>query len=152
MTSGLIRHIHDRIFGSLYEWAGRWRTVQISKPGVIWPPPPLIGEAMQTFEQQVLRKYPPPALTGDDAYCTALGATQGEFLANHPFHEGNARTIKLMTHLLSVQTGRPLLIYDTSEEGKAGYIAAARAALLKKDYQPMAQVIQQALAAARKHP
>ena len=33
MTCDQLRHIHDRIFGELYEWAGRWRAVQISKAG-----------------------------------------------------------------------------------------------------------------------
>src|SRR5689334_4210834 len=37
ITIELVKHVHQRIFGDLYEWAGRWRTVQISKPGAIWP-------------------------------------------------------------------------------------------------------------------
>src|SRR5437867_3276319 len=39
ITAELIGHVHQRIFADLYEWAGRWRTVTISKPGVTWPPP-----------------------------------------------------------------------------------------------------------------
>jgi cell filamentation protein len=39
MTCDLLRYIHGRIFGELYAWAGRWRTVWISKPGVTWPAP-----------------------------------------------------------------------------------------------------------------
>ena len=107
---------------------------------------------MGAFEENVLRKYPAAVLTDDNAYCTALGEIQGEFLAIHPFREGNARTMKLMTDLLSVQTGRPLLIYDMSEEGESRYIEAAKTALLAKDYQPMVQVIRLALDAARKEP
>jgi hypothetical protein len=66
-------------------------------------------------------------------------------LVIHPFREGNARTIKLLTDLLATQTGRPLLIYDASEEGQNRYIAAATTAF-KKDYAPMAELISQALA------
>ncbi len=152
LLGDLLWHIHGRIFGELYEWAGRWRTVQISKPGAIWPPPHYLDESMQAFEDNVLTKYPAVVLTDDNAYCTALGEIQGEFLAIHPFREGNARTMKLMTDLLSVQTGRPLLIYDMSEEGESRYTEAAKTALLAKDYQPMVQVIRLALDAARKEP
>jgi cell filamentation protein len=67
----------------------------------------------------------------------------------HPFREGNARTIKLMTNLLAVQTGRLLLVYDSTEKGQQRYIAAATAAF-RKDYSPMAAVIRLALETARK--
>ena len=30
LTSELIRYAHGIVFGDLYEWAGRWRTVTIS--------------------------------------------------------------------------------------------------------------------------
>ncbi|QDT43472.1 Adenosine monophosphate-protein transferase VbhT [Gimesia alba] len=149
MTSELLCHIHSRIFGDIYEWAGRWRTVQISKPGAIWPPPHYLDESMKTFEKGVLQKYPATQLTNDEVFCEALGEIQGEFLAIHPFREGNARTIKLMTNLLSIQSERPLLIYDTTEVGAQQYIDAAKAALARKDYQPMIQIIRQALKEAQ---
>lgn len=53
---------------------------------------------------------------------------QGEFLVIHPFREGNARTIKLATDLLAVQTGRLPLTYDQSETGTRTYIEAAKTA------------------------
>jgi cell filamentation protein len=148
MTSELVCHIHNRIFGELYEWAGRWRTVWISKPGITWPAPDFLEQNMMSFEQEVLVKYPAHILSEDDAFCAAIGEIQGEFLVIHPFREGNARTIKLLTDLLAVQTGRPLLIYDQSEERQKAYIAAATAAF-KRQYAPMVNIIQQALKLAQ---
>ncbi|MDB5311614.1 MAG: hypothetical protein JWO38_5816 [Gemmataceae bacterium] len=145
LTCDLIRHVHERVFGGLFEWAGRWRTVTISKPGAIWPPPDFLDQAMRVFERDVLRRYPAKDLTTDDEFCTAGGHIQCEFLAIHPFREGNARTIKLVTDLLALQTGRPLLRYDMSHRGRKVYIDAAKAALHRKDYQPMEAVIRQAL-------
>ncbi|MFH1300058.1 MAG: Fic family protein [Planctomycetota bacterium] len=150
MTSELLLHIHAKIFGELFEWAGRWRTLQISKPGAIWPPPHYLDEAMKNYEKDVLQKYPAFRLTDDKGFCEAIGEIQGEFLAIHPFREGNARTIKLMTDLLAIQSNRPLLAYDQSEKGMEQYIEAAKAALIRKDYQPMIVIIEQALAEARK--
>ena len=57
MTSDLIRHIHTRIFGDIFEWAGKWRTVWISKPGTTWPPPDFLQPSMETFEREVLAKH-----------------------------------------------------------------------------------------------
>jgi cell filamentation protein len=104
---------------------------------------------MREFEREVLGKYPARVLSDDRAFCAAAGEIQGEFLVIHPFREGNARTIKLLTDLLATQTGRPLLIYEGSEEGQNRYIAAAKAAF-KKDYAPMTEIISQALARARR--
>ena len=118
LSCALLRHIHQSIFGDLYDWAGRWRTVRISKPGVTWPPPDFLDSAMQEFERMILQKYPARILSTDVDFCEAVGHIQGEFLAIHPFREGNARTIKLATNLLAAQTKRPLLVYDERKEGK----------------------------------
>jgi cell filamentation protein len=148
ISCDLIRHVHERVFGDLYEWAGRWRTVQISKPGAIWPAAQFLDESMKTFETEVLSKYARDLLFDDEAFCSLIGEVQGEFLAVHPFREGNARTIKLVTDLMAAQTGRPVLRYDQSDEGQARYIRAASAALVKKDYSPMVEIIREALRSA----
>ena len=148
MTCDLLRHLHSRIFGDLYEWAGCWRTVWISKPGITWPSPDFLDQDMQQFERVVLGKYPVYTLPDDGTFCTAVGKIQGEFLVIHPFREGNARTIKLLTNLLANQTGRPLLIYDASEDGQQQYLTAAMAAF-KRHYAPMSEIVQQALARAQ---
>jgi len=149
MSCDLLRHIHREIFGDLYEWAGRWRTVWIRKPGITWPAPDFLEQHMAAWEQNVLCKYPASALRIDETFCEAVAEIQGEFLVVHPFREGNARTIKLMTDLLAAQTNRPLLEYDQSKAGQEQYIRAALAAF-KKDYAPMSEVIRSALIVARK--
>lgn len=147
ITCDLLRHVHAQIFGNLYPWAGHWRTVWISKPGITWPAPDFLDSNMLTYEENVLRKHPATALRDDHAFCAALGEIQGEFLVIHPFREGNARTIKLASNLLAAQTGRPLLVYDQSEEGQRQYIEAAKAAF-RRDYLPMTTIIRQALGRA----
>jgi cell filamentation protein len=150
ITSALIQRVHKEIFGAIYEWAGRWRTVWISKPGVTWPPPDFLESSMAAYEREVLAKYPAAALGDDVAFAEALGEIQGEFLVIHPFREGNARTIKLVTDLLALQTGRPPLKYDhSSEQAVDVYIAAAQAAF-RRDYQPLAAIIRAALDRATK--
>lgn len=149
LTTELIRHVHAEIFGGLFSWAGRWRTVQISKPGAIWPSAQYLDQSMSAFERDVLRKHRPDVLTDDYLFCLSVAEIQGEFLSIHPFREGNARTIKLATDLFAVQSGRPLLAYDDSPDGAAAYIAAASAALHKRDYSLLERVIREALLRAR---
>src|SRR5207249_2864941 len=59
ITTEFIGYVHGMIFRDLYDWAGRWRTVRISKPGVSWPPAglPRSGDAG-------LRAGRPPAVSG----------------------------------------------------------------------------------------
>jgi len=85
LTCELLRHVHHRIFGDLYEWSGKWRTVNISKPGVQWPPPNYLNETMHSFEKEVLVRYPYEKLVHNNDFCSAAGHIQGEFLAIHPF-------------------------------------------------------------------
>ena len=149
LSCALVRHIHSRIFGDLYDWAGRWRTVNISRPGITWPPPGFIHQNMEVLQRDVLSKYPASVLSDDDAFCRAAAAIQGEFLVIHPFREGNARTIKLLTDLLAAQASRPALKYDESDAGRDAYIASASAAF-KRDYRAMEQVIRRALREGRR--
>jgi len=149
MSCKLLAYIHEKIFGELYEWAGRWRTVNISKPGITWPPPGFIPQNMDAFERDVVKQFPASTLSDDDEFCRAVAMIQAEFLVVHPFREGNARTIKLMTDLLAAQTRRPLLKYDESEGGRSRYVHAASTAF-KRDYTPMTEVIRAALARSKK--
>jgi cell filamentation protein len=151
LNCGLLLYIHESIFGDLYEWAGRWRTVSISKPGIMWPPPDFLEKGMQGFEETVLRRYPASALRSDEVFCRAIAHIQGEFLAIHPFREGNARTIKLATNLLAAQTKRPPLRYDEGKGGQRRYITAAQAAI-GRDFDPMTEIISAALRAAAPRP
>ena len=148
MTSELLRHVHKRIFGHLYSWAGCWRTVWISKPGTTWPAPDFLPETMARFEQDVLAKYPATELQSEEVFCRAMAEVQGEFLVIHPFREGNARTIKLMTNLLAAQTDRPLLEYGTRPEEVERYTEGAKAAF-KKDYSILEAIIAEALRQAQ---
>lgn len=149
LTSALLRHVHAEIFGELFSWAGKWRTVQISKPGAIWPSAQYLDQTMTVFERDVLEALPASSLKDDEEFCRAAARIQGEFLSIHPFREGNARTIKLATDLLAVQTGRPLLVYDDSDAGANDYIGAASAALRRMDHAPFARIIREALERAQ---
>ena len=97
----------------------------------------------------MLARYPASSLESDAQFVSAVAEIQGEFLAVHPFREGNARTIKLATDLLAAQTGRALLVYDATDAAAEAYIAAAAAALHRGDCDPLKRLISEALDRAR---
>lgn len=148
LSNGLIREVHRLIFGELFDWAGRWRHSWISKGNTVWAHPDHIDALMQEYEAKVLQQTPLSKNMTDDEFCSIVALIQGEFLTVHPFREGNARTIKVITDLYAVQTDRPFLIYDESETGKQEYIHAAIQAMLT-NHLPMEAVIKASLAAAR---
>jgi fido (protein-threonine AMPylation protein) len=77
MTCDVVRSIHRCIFCDLYEWCGRWRTVQISKPGAIWPAAQFLDQSMAAFEREVLARHPASALADDEVFCAVSSQIQG---------------------------------------------------------------------------
>lgn len=144
LSSSLICNIHRAIFGELFEWAGKWRASWISKGQTVWANPVHIETLMQTFEAEILQRAPLSQSISDDEFCSIVALIHGEFLTIHPFREGNARTIKVLTDLYAVQSGRQFLIYDQSEVGQTEYINAAIAAM-NHDLIPMGTIIHEAL-------
>ena len=125
---------HQTIFGDIYDWAGSNRTVTTEKWGIKYPPPKFLDKGMSDFDEKVLQKFPAASLTSDEAFLAAVAEIQGEFLAVHPFRDGNTRTIRLCTNLLAARTGRPLLAYDFSLAGQQRQQEALQAAVCHADY------------------
>lgn len=144
LSNALICEIHREIFGHIFEWAGKWRASWISKEQTVWANPAHIDSLMQTFEAEILQRAPLSQTINDDEFCSIVALIQGEFLTIHPFREGNARTIKVLTDLYAVQTGRRFLVYDQSDAGQQEYIHAAIAAM-NCELLPMEAVIHAAL-------
>lgn len=88
-----LQAIHRRLFGSLYDWAGQLRTVNISKPGSPFCP----ASQLEPFAQQVFgeieRGHPLRALPYDHAV-DRLVHHLAEVNALHPFREGNGRAYR----------------------------------------------------------
>jgi cell filamentation protein len=81
--------IHKRIFGDIYEWAGRIRTVAIAKGAMFCLPQYIDSSAAVVFRQlhdeECLRGL------GREAFAGRLAHYLGEVNALHPFREGNGR-------------------------------------------------------------
>lgn len=143
ITLDLIRRVHEAMFGDLYPWAGEWRTVSLHKgEGATKWPLPVTGmdSVMLAFEQEVLART--PFLSEDDDTLFAFAAEfMGEYLALHPFREGNGRSAFILAELILLQNG--LLPLDTyhRRRDEARYFAACEDARVKKDYSALAALL-----------
>ncbi len=95
------RSIHRHIFGDVYAWAGRIRTVRISKGNSMFCYPENIdGEMRRLFGklrgENFFRNLDARSFAGNAAHFL------GELNAIHPFREGNGRTqlafLAIMAH------------------------------------------------------
>jgi cell filamentation protein len=99
-----LKAIHRHIFQDVYEWAGQFRTVNISKGGHLFGLAAFLEPALrQILEKLSFENY----LVGLDAVAFAGRAAWllGELNAAHPFREGNGRTQREFIRQVAVNAG-----------------------------------------------
>ena len=99
-----LKAIHRYIFQDVYEWAGQFRTVNISKGGHLFG----LADFLESSLQQVLLKLAAENhLVGldIDAFAGRAAYFLGELNAAHPFREGNGRTQREFLRELGLKAG-----------------------------------------------
>ena len=141
MDLRLIFDVHKYFLGPLYSWAGKIRTVNISKDGMLFIPTKNIPKALKAFEK-ILNKNVPEENEPKKKIADKLAEIHCEFNAIHPFREGNGRVIRLFLDLIALQVGYQLI--DFGKSSKKDYIQACVAGM-QKDYGKMSKVIYKGL-------
>ncbi len=82
----------------------------------------------------------------------ALAETHTELLLIHPFRDGNGRVARLLSTLMALQAGLPLLDFSLiGEHRKQEYITAVQAGMSRND-QPMetlfSEIIEKSISAS----
>jgi cell filamentation protein len=104
--------IHELWLGEIYPFAGKYRTVNISKEGFSFALASRIVYLMAKFESDYLAKYTPCHYSDVEQLASALGIVHVEFILIHPFREGNGRVARLLADLMSMQSKNPPLNYS----------------------------------------
>ena len=135
-----LKAIHHHLFQDIYEWAGKTRTVEISK-----------GENQFQFRQYIdigmadihRRLVKAGFLRGQERSAFAAEAAQiiGDVNYVHPFREGNGRTQLQYLKLLAAQAGHSLVLTNIDP---SGWLEASREAHRAR-YARMAEIINDAL-------
>jgi cell filamentation protein len=117
-----LRALHVRIFGDLYPWAGRLRTVEIAKGARFCPALNIQSFGDSVFHDLAENHF----LVGRDrpALVEAIAALYGQLNALHPFREGNGRTQRAFLSQLG-RVGGWRLTWDRLD-GAANDLASAQ--------------------------
>lgn len=142
ITLNLIARIHTEMFGDIYPWAGKWRTVSLHKGDgpTRWPLPPFGMEpVMEEFARDVLSQTPFLS-EDDDAVIAFLARFLNDYLALHPFREGNGRSAFILGDLILLQNGLATLDSYNRKRDEARYFAACDFGRLNR-HAPMIELL-----------
>lgn len=136
-TASDICDFHKSWLDKIYEWAGKYRQVNVSKGDFPFAAAAHIPSLMTQFERDILTRNTPCNFEDRNKIIHALAETHIELVLIHPFREGNGRTTRVLSTLMALQAGLPLLDFGLiTVERKTDYFAAIQAGL-DKNYQPM---------------
>lgn len=121
--------LHKNALGHLYSFAGKLRTVNMSKDNFSFPPASFLVPSMHDFEVDFLA---PLKNISDDALLAELARIHAELLFTHPFREGNGRTIRLFTNMIYLSKTGNELDFSILDKNLKTYIAAVQQAAQKK--------------------
>jgi cell filamentation protein len=127
-TNRLLYKIHKVAFGHLYPFAGKLRTVNISKNGFLFPSAMALPNAMLEFEKSFLAPLNKD-FNSKKELIVAIAKAHAELLYIHPFREGNGRTARLLAYLVYLsKTGDLLHFSNVLSLKKERYISAVQQA------------------------
>ncbi len=136
-TAELLCQMHREWLGELYEWAGQYRTVSVSKADFDgWPPPLYLDRGMSALESDFLREQTPCRPADLQTVSLGLAKVHAELLAIHPFREGNGRLGRWLADVMAQQAGFPPPDYPLAGRGiqakRAAYFQAMRQGYLRR--------------------
>lgn len=135
LTDHFLRHLHRRLYGDIWIWAGQYRR-HLYNIGIDWPAvPEEVRGAMGTIRHRWEHT--------DDWSPRELGiAVHAELVRIHPFTDGNGRSTRLLADLViaAAQDAETVELYDWRID-KSRYIAPLRAYDRHRDPRELAAFI-----------
>lgn len=129
--------MHRTWLGRIYPWAGKYRTVNFSKNGLPFAAARWIPTQMNMFSRDILSTLTPCNRMGSDQLAHALAVVHAEFIAIHPFRDGNGRLARWLASLMAAQSGYEPLVYRSLQgKGRNRYFRAVKTGI-GKDYIPL---------------
>src|SRR4030067_797306 len=139
-TATDICKMHKIWLGRIYEWAGHYRQVMISKDSFPFAAPAFIPQLMDEFERGPLRTYTPCHFTSLADVAKALAVVHTELVLLHPFREGNGRVTRVLLIIMALQAELPPLDFSIIRGKKRQEYFAAVQAGMSQDYEPMERI------------
>lgn len=137
-----ILNLHRIIFHDLYDWAGKYRNINMSKEGFPFPPADLINSEMRCIDKNLFNKINYNAEATLEELAELLAYISAELTIIHPFREGNGRIIRVILDIISIAFNKKPANWGqlTKKEDKERYLTYMYAGY-KKDYEPLTEFI-----------
>ncbi len=136
-TTADIRTMHKVWLDEIYEWAGEYRQVNVSKGDFPFAAAKQIPSLMAELEKGPLRKHTPCNFKSLERIIQALAEVHIELILIHPFREGNGRVARILSTLMAFQAGLPMLNFrDITDKKRKEYFTAINSGL-SRNYEPM---------------
>ncbi|MFO1083096.1 MAG: Fic family protein [Reyranellaceae bacterium] len=101
------RAIHRHLFQDVYAWAGKFRTVRLSRDGSVFCYPENIDRTIHRLFADLRAQRHLAGLTLE-SFATAAARFIAALNAIHPFREGNGRTQTIFLTFLADHAGQPV--------------------------------------------
>lgn len=137
--------MHREWFGSIYEWAGKYRQVNLTKGDFTFAAAHVIPGLMAEFEHQYLTAYTPCRKIARNEMIHALAAVHVELLLIHPFREGNGRLARMLATLMALQAELPPLDFGMVKGRKKQEYFIAVQSGLDRNYGPMEKIFDEVI-------
>ena len=135
-----ICEFHRIWLGGIYAWAGEYRQVNVSKGDFMFAAAGRIPALMAEYERDMLSRCTPCKFATREEVVRVLAEAHVELVLIHPFREGNGRISRVLSTLMALQAGLPLLDFSPiTGEKKEGYFTAVRAGV-DRNYHPMGKI------------
>ena len=138
-----LQDIHRHLFQDIYGWAGKMRTVEMTKAGNRFQLSHLIPQGMDEVHGHLQDLDFLRGLSRAD-FARQAGFVIGEVNFIHPFPEGNGRTQVKYLEQLSSQAGH---FFSRAFIDRDRWIAASRAAF-HEDHRPLGEEIERVIIAS----
>lgn len=109
--------IHKYFFGTLYDWAGSLREVNISKGNMMFASARYLRSSLEYLDK-ILKENFPSRKDSKSIIALKIALLHNEFNAIHPFRDGNGRTIRLFLDLLVSFFGYKMIDWDSRSKNE----------------------------------
>jgi len=127
ISLSLLLEIHKIAFGELYDWAGKWRTSEVTVGNFIPPSPEkFLNFIYQLFDEINFRQN---HFSNKEELISLIAYSHHRLVFIHPFKNGNGRTARLFANFLAMKNGfKPIQLYYREGEDRKFYIEAIKEA------------------------
>lgn len=145
ITVADIKEWHHSWLGNIYEWAGKERSVNMSKGDFHFAAAEQIPGLLKSLDTDYLDIYTPCEGLSETELVKAISKVHVEFILAHPFREGNGRLSRLLANIMALQAGWPELDFSLWDDNKEFYFAAINAGGIAGDMSHLEKLVKDTL-------